>query len=61
MTKKQLVEQLQELAEGVKGWEWNKDVESPEGAHVKADEALLKYIGDEEIRKVFDSIKKWYA
>ncbi len=61
MTKEQLVKQLQKLARQVKGWEWNKEGESPESAHVSADRALLDYIEDEEVTKAFDSIDKWYA
>ncbi|MEK7208519.1 MAG: hypothetical protein AAB699_03180 [Patescibacteria group bacterium] len=61
MTKEELVKRLLELAESAKGWKWNKDGESPEGAHVKADKALLEYIGDEKVTKAFDSIDKWYA
>ncbi len=61
MTKKQLIKRLNELAESAEGWEWNKDGESPEGTHVKADRALLEYIGDEAVSKAFNGIKKWYA
>ncbi|HEY4508256.1 MAG TPA: hypothetical protein VJJ55_01215 [Candidatus Paceibacterota bacterium] len=61
MTKEELIKRLRELAESAKGWEWDKDGESPEGAHVKADSALLAYIGDDEVTKAFNSIHKWYA
>ncbi len=61
MTKAQLIKRLQELARGAKGWEWNKEGESPESAHINADTALLKYIGDKEVAKAFYSINKWYA
>lgn len=33
----------------------------PEIAHIEADKALLKYIGDEEISRAFYAIKMWYA
>jgi hypothetical protein len=33
----------------------------PESAHVLADEALLDFIGDDEVRAAFDAIRKWYA
>jgi len=32
-----------------------------EVAHVKADEALIEYINDEEIKNAYDAIGKWYA
>jgi hypothetical protein len=33
----------------------------PEAAHCQADEALLDFIDDEEVRAAFDAIRKWYA
>jgi hypothetical protein len=33
----------------------------PEDAHLNADEALLAYIGDDEIAEAFERIEKWYA
>ena len=33
----------------------------PEGDHVAADEALLAFIGDEEVTSVFNNLEKWYA
>jgi hypothetical protein len=33
----------------------------PEGGHLEADDALLDYIGDDEIREAFERIRKWYA
>lgn len=32
-----------------------------EAGHLEADEALLDYIGDDEIREAFEQIRKWYA
>lgn len=32
-----------------------------EGAHIIADEILLRLIDDNEIRAAFDSFPKWYA
>ena len=61
MTKAQLIKRLQELAKSAEGWEWDKEGESPEGAHVKADRALLAFIGDKEVTSAFDGIYKWYA
>jgi len=33
----------------------------PEQGHIDADEALLDYIGDDEVRQAFYDIDKWYA
>lgn len=32
-----------------------------ENNHVMADELLLKYIDDSEIKEAYDKIDKWYA
>lgn len=32
-----------------------------EAAHDRADDALIKFIGDYEIGRLYDAIKKWYA
>ena len=32
-----------------------------ESAHVEADEALVEYINDEEISKLYYAIAMWYA
>jgi len=32
-----------------------------EAAHCEADEALLDYIDDPEIRAAYDAVPKWYA
>lgn len=32
-----------------------------EVAHIEADEALLAFIGDDEITQAFNAIAKWYA
>ncbi len=32
-----------------------------ESAHSEADDALLDYINDPEIKAAFDAIDKWYA
>jgi len=32
-----------------------------EDAHIRADEALLRYIGSKEVYKLFLRIEKWYA
>lgn len=33
----------------------------PEAGHMVADQALLEYIDDAEIRQAFEAITKWYA
>ena len=38
--------------------EYNGD---PEAAHGYADDLLIEFIDDEEIKKEFDKIEKWYA
>lgn len=50
MTKDELIEALESYA--------NYDNET---AHIMADDALLDYINDDEIRKAFNAIDKWYA
>lgn len=32
-----------------------------ESGHRQVDEALLDYIGDAEVRKLFDAVSRWYA
>ncbi len=32
-----------------------------ECAHIEADQLLLKYINNEEVTEIFDSIEKWYS
>lgn len=38
-----------------------KEERDHEVAHVDADEALLKFINDDEVSKAFYEIEKWYA
>jgi hypothetical protein len=33
----------------------------PEGAHVDADNALIKYLADADIETIYRAITKWYA
>jgi hypothetical protein len=33
----------------------------PEMSHVQADKALLAYIGDPEVMRLFADMEKWYA
>ena len=51
MTKETLIEKLTAL----------QTTEDREGAHVEADELLLDYIMDAEIRHAYSQIPKWYA
>jgi hypothetical protein len=51
ISKKQLLELLSILS--------NSD--DPEDAHQDADELLLRFIDDDEIRDAFKSITRWYA
>jgi len=51
MTKKQLIKNLQELHGKV----------DEEIAHGTADDLLLEYINDKEVKKAFNLIDKWYA
>ena len=51
MEKKELLKVLKKL----------QKAQDPESEHGIADDALLAYIGDEEIAKEYNKIKKWYA
>ena len=53
LTKEELIKRLENCPSKVGGDE--------ENAHVEADELLLDYINDEDIRKSFENIEKWYA
>lgn len=50
MNKAELIAKLRECVE------WDEET-----AHLHADSALLEFIGDKEITRAFDNIKKWYA
>lgn len=50
MTKEKLLAELRELREL-----------RPEVAHVKADNLLIEYIGDLDIKLAYGSIRKWYS
>lgn len=49
--KHELIDELKALRES----------SDPEAAHMRADEALLDYIADDDIREVFTSVSRWYA
>jgi len=51
MNKENLLKILHELGE------WT----DREKAHIRADDWLLQYIGDEDIAEAFDNIEKWYS
>jgi hypothetical protein len=51
ITKEELIKKLKELAED----------DDYEMTHVKADNLLLLYLNDEEIREAYESVGKWYA
>jgi hypothetical protein len=52
MTKSELLGFLRAAAE------LNND---PEGAHVLADDAIIAFIGDDEIKQAYDAVKKYYG
>lgn len=51
MTKAELIEKLEELHDG-----WDH-----EANHGKADDLLIEFINDPEVKEAFDKIEKWYA
>jgi hypothetical protein len=51
MSKQELMDELRKL----------QDNGDPEIAHSMADDALLAYIADPDVRTAFDAIQKWYA
>ena len=51
MIKEELLKELKKL---------NK-LSDKEHAHGRADELLIEYIGDKDIKKAFEKIELWYA
>lgn len=51
MTRDELIELLRALAA----------MDDSETAHARADDALIVFIGDEEIAEVYGAVGKWYA
>ena len=49
MTKEELIDKLNGLCS------------DPEENHIEADELLLEFINDEDVKEAFQSIYKWYA
>lgn len=52
MTKEELIEKLTKIYE-------NGEYPAPD--HENADELLLQYIDDDDVRNAFERIEKWYA
>ena len=50
LTKEKLLQELKELEDG-----------DQELVHIQADELLVRYIGDPDIKEAFERIPKWYA
>lgn len=53
MTKQELLEILKKLEE--------RETYDIELVHIEADNALIEYINDPEIKKAYEEIPKWYA
>ncbi len=53
MTLKQLIEGLKEIR--------GRAEYDPERSHSDADDLLLEFIGDPEVKEIYDQIDKWYA
>ena len=53
MDKEKLINELKKLSRNV-----DRDFEV---THWKADELLIKYINDKDIKKAFDNVGKWYS
>lgn len=51
MTIETLIKELKALA----------DSRDTEVAHYRADELLIEFINNPEVKETFDNIKKWYA
>jgi hypothetical protein len=49
LTKEQLLDKLRQCFE-----------DDPVASHVQADQALLEYIGDDDVSDAFHAIEKWY-
>ena len=53
LSKSELIAKLKGITEECSG--------DQEDNHIKADNLLLKYIGDDEIADAYYAIEKWYA
>jgi hypothetical protein len=45
----------------LKSMEYKGEPRDSEADHDRADEILLQLLGDPEIRKAYEAIRKWYA
>jgi hypothetical protein len=61
MTKEELIEQLNSLEDQHRYQIMGQQGVDTERVHVAADELLLDYINDTEIREAFEALRKWYA
>lgn len=52
MTKAQLIKRLKQLTD---------DQSDVEGNHASADRALVAFINDPEVTRLYGELKKWYA
>lgn len=53
VTKLELLERLRQILD--------RGSSDPESDHADADDALLDYISDSEVRELYDEIERWYA
>ena len=61
MEKKELIEKLKSINIKVsKGIDKNR-LYDLENAHREADDLIIEFINDKEIKEVYDSIDKWFA
>ena len=58
MKKQKQMSRKEKLIKDLKDLQECSDIES---AHGDADDLLLDYINDKEVREAFDNIEKWYA
>jgi hypothetical protein len=61
MTKDELIEKLNILEDQHRYQIMGQQGVDTERVHVAADELLLDYINDPEIREAFEALRKWYA
>jgi hypothetical protein len=61
MTKEELLDKLNTLeADNTYVFGGKERIRSEE-VHLEADELLLEYINDDDIRQAFEKLRKWYA
>ena len=42
-------------------WQENPRLSDPEAIHIRADELLIEFIENEEIKAAYNQLTKWYA